>query len=268
MLYKEFHPGTLLSAFVRCFWVLEGEQSQTSVQRVVPDGSPEMVFHYGDPFQKWCDHTKRWEVQNPFLMIGQATQSLLLRPGLRTGVVGVRFHPYGAAPFLNFPLAELTNQIVPTSEVPFPQVPEVAERITLALTIAERIGVIRKFLEERLRSEPDRMLVAVVRFLAEHCEHTTICRLSAQFHTTERSLQRKFHQAIGLSPKQFMKTIRFQRVLKILQNRRDLPLAYVAQEAGYFDQSHFIHEFKEFAALSPSRYLAELHELSDHFNSN
>lgn len=238
------------------------------MERVVPDGSPEIVIHYRDPFEKWCSDTNRWERQKQLLLIGQATQSILLRPQHHTGVIGVRFKPHGAAPFFSLPIAELTNQIFSSSVLSMPHYTELADRIVLATDNNERIRNVRTFLERKIQKEPDRMLGEVVRYMNEASAPITIRALSSKFHITERSLQRKFEESVGLSPKQFAKIVRFRRALKILQTRSDLSFTQMAQDSGYFDQSHFIHEFKTFAAITPSDYRKELHQLSDHFYSD
>ena len=267
MLYREFDPGPILSPFIRCFWILEAAGREGAVERVVPDGSPEIVIHYGDPFEKWHDDIKRWEQQKRLLIIGQATRSILLRPERKTGVIGVRFKPYGAFPFLGLPMNEFTNQILSPSDLCSPHFYELTQRIGLAKDNRERITILKTFFQRKLQKEPDGMLAEVVRYMNNASSPITVRNISKRFNTTERSLQRKFEERVGLSPKQFAKIVRFGRALKMLQTDCGLSLTEIAQDSGYFDQSHFIHDFKGFAAITPSDYRTELHELSDYFHT-
>jgi transcriptional regulator GlxA family with amidase domain len=70
-----------------------------------------------------------------------------------------------------------------------------------------------------------------------------------------RQLERKFKKQIGISPKQLGKVIRLQSALKILLNRKTESLTNIAYESEYYDQAHFIKDFKEFTGTNPNKFL-------------
>ena len=70
-----------------------------------------------------------------------------------------------------------------------------------------------------------------------------------------RQLERKFVKQIGLSPKQLGKVIRLQTALKMLLNEEGENLTHVAYKSEYYDQAHFIKDFKEFTGVSPKEFL-------------
>ncbi len=84
-----------------------------------------------------------------------------------------------------------------------------------------------------------------------------VYELSKQININRRQLERKFSSTIGLSPKQLSKTIRLQATLKMLLNKQFTSLTALAYEGDYYDQAHFIKDFKEFTGLTPKEFYGE-----------
>lgn len=92
----------------------------------------------------------------------------------------------------------------------------------------------------------------------------SVAELAHDASLSTRQLERLFREHVGLGPKTFARLVRFQRALALLR----LPGASLAQTAarsGYWDQSHLVRDFRQFAEASPSRYLAAERELAGHF---
>jgi AraC-like DNA-binding protein len=73
---------------------------------------------------------------------------------------------------------------------------------------------------------------------------------------SERRFIEVFHEQVGLTPKAFCRVRRFQRVLKSVHGAREVDWAQVALDCGYYDQPHFIHDFRGFSGLTPAQYVA------------
>jgi AraC-like DNA-binding protein len=83
---------------------------------------------------------------------------------------------------------------------------------------------------------------------------------------SERSLERRIDQLLGISPKNYLDLLRFRRVLESWQQNRNEDLLGIALDAGYFDQSHFIHSFRKYSGQSPEAWRRN-HQLSDFYNT-
>lgn len=83
---------------------------------------------------------------------------------------------------------------------------------------------------------------------------------------SERSLERRMDQFLGISPKNYLDLLRFRRVLESWQQNRNEDLLGIALDAGYFDQSHFIHSFRKYSGQSPEAWRRN-HLLSDFYNT-
>ncbi|MFK8044860.1 MAG: helix-turn-helix domain-containing protein [Crocinitomicaceae bacterium] len=81
--------------------------------------------------------------------------------------------------------------------------------------------------------------------------------MSQQNNISRRQLARKFSSDVGISPKQLSKTIRLQATLKILLDGNITNLTELAYENEYYDQAHFIKEFKAFTGLTPKEFYGD-----------
>ncbi len=269
MWYREIEPGRLLAPYVRCFWALETDRAAASIERIVPDGRPEIAVHYRDRFDKWSPQAGVWEKQPRTLFIGQARESVLLRSGLRSGIVGIRFQYAGAGHFLRISMGETTNQILDLNDVSIGLTKELEERVVLARALPERIRIVREFLEKKLLDrEPDSLVNHAVRMITDRQGQVILKNILEDLQISERQFERRFVDRIGVGPKGFARIIRFQNALRTIQSTPRINLTEAAMSFGYFDQAHFIKEFKQLSGLTPTSYISEAHQMSDHFTSN
>ena len=120
MEYREHQPVARLAPFLECLWTLEGHTGELAgeTQPVLPDGRTELVVHFGEPFERIEEGIA--ELQPAVIFAGQLTRRLVLRPTGRISVLGVRFRPYGAAPFVREPQGRLVGLTLDASEVSGP----------------------------------------------------------------------------------------------------------------------------------------------------
>ncbi len=81
----------------------------------------------------------------------------------------------------------------------------------------------------------------------------------------ERQLERKFQALVGVSPKFLCRILRLQKVFKTVELNPAVNWSFIASECGYYDQAHFIHDFKDFSGQNPSAYFSEDREMSEYF---
>tara|TARA_B110000091_G_scaffold192989_1_gene217754 strand:- start:2026 stop:2403 length:378 start_codon:yes stop_codon:yes gene_type:complete len=100
----------------------------------------------------------------------------------------------------------------------------------------------------------DNIVKSTIETIFETNGQFSVNELSKQSNINRRQLTRKFSSTIGLSPKQLSKTIRIQNTLKTLLTKEFTSLTDLAYENEYFDQAHFIKDFKEFTGLTPKEF--------------
>lgn len=256
MVYKTFEPCHDLTTIIKCYWTLESPKEETpEKQTIVPDGCIEMIFHYGNLYRQYTDNGNSILQPKCFVM-GQLTQPLTIEPTGETGIFSVRFHPNGFLPFATIPIKEMENTAVSLDKLFGIEREEIEQQILNAQTTLERINLIETFLLTRLTNTEtiDRIVQSTVDTILEANGKQSIDALSKQTKINRRQLERKFSSAIGLSPKQLSKTIRLQATLKMLLNKKFTSLTSLAYESEYFDQSHFIKDFKELTGYTPKEF--------------
>jgi AraC-like DNA-binding protein len=168
-----------------------------------------------------------------------------------TGSVLVRFTPQGAAR-LGVPVAELANRSVPLDElIPRARVEAVTEQIQAAPDDPSRVEVVERFLQE-LPFARDPLVTRALERLCDPNGNLSLAAIAAELALSERQLERRFLLRVGMMPKRFARLARFQRAVSLMVSAPTL--AAVAQHAGYYDQSHFVREFRAFAGTPPAAW--------------
>lgn len=265
-----FEPHSELTGFVKCYWTLESDKDDTPIKNtIVPDGTMKLIFHYGDEY-KYHPKNRDSVILPKCFLIGQLTEPYVVEPLGKTGTFIVRFQPNGFLPFTTLPIKELENTAVPLYELFGKEGEEIGERILNANSTSERIELIDQFLINRLTSTDtvDHLVKSTVETIFNVNGQLSVNELSQQNNVNRRQLTRKFSSAIGLSPKQLSKTIRLQAVLKTLLTKETTSFTDLAYENEYFDQAHFIKDFKEFTGLTPKEFYGDHLKMSLIFDSN
>ncbi|HEX6227648.1 MAG TPA: helix-turn-helix domain-containing protein [Chryseolinea sp.] len=257
MQYCSYTPSSLLSKYIKCYWTLEDdcEMQVANRERIFPDGSMELVFHYGDLFKKYDDKAGVFIQPRSFLH-GQIKRFIDLEPTGRVGVFSVRFLPGGAYAFLRSDMDELAERSISLEDLWGVDGLTLEEKMLGARSTSLRIHVIEEFFLRLLKTY-DRSQNAIdhcVNLILNSESSIPVESLSEEVNLGRRQLERKFTASVGLSPKLFTRIIRFQRTLQLIENASANSLTSVAYAHGFYDQSHFTKDFKEFTGLNPRQY--------------
>lgn len=259
MNYQTFKPENDLSALVKCYWTLDGPgEDSPQKQVIVSDGCMEMIFHYGDLYRQYLSSGESI-IQPRCFVIGQLTEPLEIQPTGRTGIFSVRFHPDGFAPLSPISLKGMENQAVPLTTIFGGDVSVVEMQVLAAGSTEERIECVEAFLTARMLDErtTDYVVRAAVETILTANGQLPIDELSRRAGISRRQLERKFVSLIGMSPKRLSRTVRLQATLKAILSGDKPNLTSLAYDADYYDQAHFIRDFKEFTGMTPSEFYGE-----------
>ena len=270
MNYKTYPPSKELSTFIKCFWTLESPlEKEQKKQRIIPDGCMEMIFHYGDLYKQYLEDGN-FIIQPKCFVFGQITEALEIEPTGRIGIFAIRFHPNGFTPFSSIDVNKMRNTTTSLHTL-FENEGLILEKTILnAPTIEDRIKTIETFLLEKLISSDvvDRISNSSLEILMQSNGQISVSKLSDELRINRKKLHRRIISAIGLSPKQLSKIIRLQATLNMLENNQFTSLTSAAHEGGYFDQAHFIKDFKEFTGMSPKQFYSDNLKMSVLFTRN
>jgi AraC-like DNA-binding protein len=260
--YETFSPHPDLEAIVKCHWVLE-IPGNTGVpkQRIIPDGCIEMCFILGEDVKRFTSATE-FIIQPRAMVFGQITKPYFVQP---TGVVNtfaVRFYPYGFANFISRPIQELADKETPlTTLFDESSARNLQRKIIDATSTQKRIEEVEHFLLGKLADQSiiENIVKSTIDILLQTKGSISINSILKDDRTKRRNLERQFSKQVGVSPKQLGKIMRLQAALKMMLNKKCVNLTKVAYENEYYDQAHFIKDFKEFTGISPKNYLSDDH---------
>jgi AraC-like DNA-binding protein len=180
--------------------------------------------------------------------------------------VGVQFKAGGAFPFFGMPVAELRDTHVSLDTLWGSRAVELRDRLLAAPTPEATFRVLELALLERMARDPERH--PAVRFaLREFLDvpHTrTVAEVTGQLGLSPRRFIQVFAEQVGLTPKLFCRVRRFHEVMRRVHQGSRIDWTEVALSCGYFDQAHFIRDFRAFSGLNPTAYLAHRGEYLNH----
>ncbi|MEV4011798.1 helix-turn-helix domain-containing protein [Nonomuraea angiospora] len=176
-------------------------------------------------------------------------------PGTKS--VGVHFKPWGLAPFLPMPAAELCDRPVTMEQVwGRPTIAELRDRLATAAGPHEMLTLLEDELMRRLRETTGLRLVRYTSsVIAAANGAVAIGDLSVAAGVSSTHLAQRFKELIGVTPKRLARTYRFAATVLAIDPAGPVDWVDLAGRAGYFDQAHFGHEFRTFTGLTPTRYV-------------
>jgi AraC-like DNA-binding protein len=234
--YREFAAPPRLKAFVECYWALEPGDPLPAYP-VLPDGCTDIVATPGEGLQ----------------IVGTMTRAQHFAvPG--TGrAFGIRFRPGMASSFLRLPATESTDHSIPLSDVWGADGRRLSEQIAGAESAEECAGFLEAHLTDPAAPNRTQRICAAI---VEKRGQIRVDELAFHAGLSARQLRRAFLEQTGLSPKHFCRVIRFRDSASRLAACRRGEWTQVALECGYYDQAHFINEFRELSGYSPSEFAA------------
>jgi AraC-like DNA-binding protein len=257
----DYHQHSLpspLSRRVECVWFLRADRPRGGAEpeRIVPDGCAELIVQLGAS----CRAARQGEplaLQPRALLVGPMTGSLFVAPTGAVSTMGIRFRPGGLAPFLTASAEELADRGVALDDLWGGDGRLFEEELCEAPDDGARLRVAARFLLARLRDPeaPEGRVERAVRRMLRRRGPVPVEGLARDFGISRRHLERAFRSETGFAPMRLGRLIRFQNVFRAVAG--DADWVSVALDCGYYDQSHLIRDFQEFAGETPAAFLRE-----------
>jgi methylphosphotriester-DNA--protein-cysteine methyltransferase len=238
-------PAPPLSDFVELLWYFRGTEISNARERVLPTGAVDLIFR--------LDSARASDsgIQGP------RTRSAVIRTSSRFELLGVHFKHGGGFPFIPAPVGELHNIGVAVGDL---WGERNAERLLSELqdapTAQGKFRAVERWLlklaGDRLHKHP-----AVSFAMRAFCSGPfgSTAEVADKTGFSQRRFIELFRNEVGLRPKQFHRLLRFRQVIGGVQGKADVDWTEIGLSAGYFDQAHLIHDFREFSDLTPEQYL-------------
>lgn len=278
-------PGPPLDRFVELITYFEDYQPGHTKEKLLPDGAVEIIVDLTDTPKRLYDRNdlSRGTAFRRAWISGMRRNWIVIEAGANSSMAVIRFKPGGAYPFLGFAVEGITDTVDELDVVLGSQAMELRESILEQQGVECRLAAIEDWLRKRAGDKLDHN--PAVEYLARRLFAPAGLRIGdlvAEIGYSQRHVLELFRCWVGLSPKKYARIRRFQQVLTRLARGpeaaepmlEDFSLraprlpepnwAALAVELGFYDQSHLIADFREFAGLTPSAYLASYRGLENY----
>jgi AraC-like DNA-binding protein len=269
MFYRQYKPQPPLEAFIGCIWYSEGFEGSHERERLLPNGESAIIFDLRK------EPMRIYDGQNPNLISpdprsparhksfaqaifsGARTDCFIIETSQQERVIGIQFQPGGAFPFLNMPAGEVANDTFALDDIWPGEAAHLHDALMGACSVEAMFTIVERALLARLRDT--QALHPAIAFaigrLARPAATIRIGDLAERVGFSSRRFIELFRDQTGLTPKSFQRVRRFQRVLKTLRAGSEDNWTSLAYQSGYYDQAHFIHDFRLFAGMTPGEYV-------------
>jgi AraC-like DNA-binding protein len=193
------------------------------------------------------------------------SDSLVIGTVRGSSMMGVHFKTGGAAPFFGFPISELTTQVIELDLIWKRDILALRDRLLETESIDLKFDLLESFLTERAQTRPvpDGSVIAALDAFRTW-PVISMRGLAAQLGLSQKRLIAEFDNQVGFTPKMASRVIRFQKVLRKAHAQGECEWAELAVDCGYYDQAHLIHEFQQFARMTPSTYVKRRTDLPNY----
>lgn len=253
-------PWPELRPYIGKMWVFENDRRlpEDDMKLVVPNGRAKLLIPFRNglsgKYKDWYLLSKEASIN--LIGISDSPAIVDVEVDAPHGNIGIEFSPIGAYRFFQLRQSELKNKIFPLTDIFGKSAQVVNERIANAETVSEKIQIIQSYLLNLLsQSEPDLILDYCLRQIENSKGLVTVIELEKKTGYSSRWLYEKFMEKVGLSPKSLSSVTRFMQFYEASAKN---PTADFFKENIYryfYDQAHFIKDFKRFTGLSPSAFI-------------
>jgi AraC-like DNA-binding protein len=255
MIVKTFQPGRELGPFVRVLEIVETGADEGLRRTIFPDIGLVLGFRYAGCAALISGASQR--VLPGAAVTGLRTRVREMYTSPNGGIVIVKFRAAGAAPFFDTELHQLFGTMTALDElVDRDEVANTSRQLIAAPGDDERIAVVERFLIARLarRQEvsPDPLVGGALRAICAAAGAIRVGQVARDLQVSQDTLEKRFRRAVGASPRQFASIVRLRRAVDL--SREHTTLTTLAQDAGYYDQSHFIRDFRTFTGEAPGHF--------------
>jgi len=251
-----------LSPYVNSIFHFKHFMPDHSIERVVPDGFIYLIFELdgknrntfdNDSLRPIAEHRTAW-------LSGLHKHYISISSHKDSEMFVIQFKPAGLQPFLVNPISELNNKITPAEDLFGASVVELREALVLQtdddqnmFALAEQFLInISKIKQDQPRKLVEKMLNAIQTNSAAQLQDVV-----SKFNYSNKQAIHIFKNYVGLNPKSYQRIVRFNEILPLIMAKKSIAWDDVCADCFYYDQSHFIKEFKAFCGYSPREFLIQ-----------
>lgn len=258
-------PSKELAPYIKHYLFLDNDDSAIQKFRLFSDGNNGIVFSLKSKLISSINNDVKEYLPDSFLY-GQLSSFKDIYSDNEFSLIIVVFQPCGMNQLLQIPANEFQNSILNIDDVFDQKALELQEKLSEVINLSERVRLLNLFFTTLLdkKTLSNQLIINTsLDFIIANKGYFSIKQLVEYTGYTERHLERKFQECIGLNPKKFGNIIRLHHFLKLLKDKPlSTNLTTIGYNAGFSDQSHLIKEFRKHTGITPGEYLYNTKKLT------
>lgn len=262
MIFRTHQPIAPLNHFIENFIYFDGISASHNLDRFLPDGNTEIIIDLTEKSQSIYDNETLQEIQicRYAWASGVRTRPITIPSGNGSRMFVVTFKKGKAFPFYPLPISELTDLVVDADLVFGSSFHDLREQLLSAKSIDRMFVLVEAFLLQQAGDAicPDLSTKCLDYALSSMIRKPTLRRLrelSDEIGYSQKHFIDLFKKQVGVLPKQYLKIMRFQKAICAIETNDFIEWSRTARDSGYYDQAHFIHDFKLFSGFTPNEYI-------------
>ncbi|RYU92829.1 helix-turn-helix domain-containing protein [Emticicia agri] len=248
-----------LQPYVKAICSMESDSTNPSISpiRVLPDACVELFVNFSKCQDSLSTVTgKKVFDSSQSFVISRMRNFMDVQMKNKTGFISVCFYPSTSYLFFQLPMNEVADSLTDLHHLWQADAIEMEELITDASTNEHKVALIQQYLLRQLNKHKfDKTIAYCVQQIEQTDKLFSVAELAEKVGLSQRQLSRKFNYCMGLSTKEFIHINRFVNSLMCLKKYPAISLTDIAYESGYYDQAHFIHDYKTYAGLTPGEVI-------------
>jgi AraC-like DNA-binding protein len=259
MRLQNIEPHPLLKGYIEKLWVFEsmGRAPSGDMKLIVPNGCIKLVIPFRNGLSGTINNWYHLSKENSITLIGMTDVPSIVdvETNSPSGTIGIQFNPMGAYRFFQISQSEIKNQIHLLTDILGKTAKVLEEQISNQESINGKIILLQQFLLKQLmRRDGDDIFDFCIQKIAQTKGTILIKELERNTGFSSRWLNIKFLEKVGISPKNLSSIIRFQQFYRALTKSNESNFLKNDFYDYYYDQSHFIKDFKRFTGFSPTKF--------------
>ncbi len=260
MKFEALNLKTPLSDYIEAVFYYHVYMPYHSIERVVPTGHVYILFELDGMLRKTFDNTtlKPTGEFSKVWISGLHKDYLSISSHAKSEMLVIQFKPFGAFPFLNFPLAQINDRVVAIEQVLGRDLLQVHQSMLGKDSPGEKLDLAEKWLHHSFCAEkaPPQSLVEMVTKLSFQ-PVAAYQQVIKDYPNTQKHLIAQFKKYVGLTPKRYHRILRFNDILQQINKKETITWTQITYQSGFSDQSHFIKEFKHFCGFNPQQFIEQ-----------
>ena len=258
MHYRHRVPRPPLDSFIESIWVCQNQPHPQALERILPTGAAQLIVNLKEDETRLYDpeFPHRCVVTSGSVLSGVQSRFQVIDTSEQEYVAGVAFRPGGTVPFMRMPAHEAGDADIPLEAIwGRLRTAVLRERLLESSSSDAQLDVLEAALREMWT--PPGLHQAVTFALAAFDRvplTTSVASVTGVIGLSAKRFIERFKIEVGTTPKRYCRIRRFQRALTLANRGCHVDWTRVALDCGYFDQAHFIHDFRLFAGLTPTAY--------------